>query len=188
MLVEMKTDLSQYNNSWYQPGSSLKRWSWYIMNELFLKNPLNISSGLKVFLLRMYGSEIGDNVVIKPSVNIKYPWKLRIGNYCWIGEHVWIDNLDRVTLENNVCISQGAFILCGNHNYKLTSFDLMISPVLLREGSWVGAKSIVSPGVTLESHAVLSLGSVATSDLEPYSIYQGNPAIKVKERRINDPL
>lgn len=184
----MKTDLSKYNNSWYQPGSALKRWSWYLVNELFLKNPYNISSELKVFCLRIYGSKIGKNVMIKPNVNVKYPWKLTIGDYCWIGENVWIDNLAEVTLENNVCISQGAYILCGNHNYKLSSFDLMINPVILREGSWVGAKSIVSPGVTMESHAVLSLGSVATSDLAAYSIYQGNPAVKVKERHINSPL
>jgi putative colanic acid biosynthesis acetyltransferase WcaF len=121
-------------------------------------------------------------VVIKPNVNIKYPWKLRIGNYCWIGEQVWIDNLDQVTLEDNVCISQGALLLCGNHNYKTKAFDLMIAPIYLCEGSWVGAKSSVAPGVTFSSHAVLSMGSVATTHLEAYSIYSGNPAVKVKSR------
>ena len=54
-------------------------------------------SGFKRFLLRLFGAKIGKGVVIKPCVNIKYPWKLRIGNYVWIGENVWIDNLDTVT-------------------------------------------------------------------------------------------
>lgn len=183
----MKTDLSTYNNSWYHPGSSWKRLVWYFINELFIRNPLNPSSGLKVWLLRLFGAKIGKNVVIKPKVNIKYPWKLTIGNHCWIGESVWIDNLSEVTIEDNVCVSQGAFLLCGNHNYKLSSFDLMIAPIILKEGSWIGAKSIVGPGVTIESHAVLSLGSVASSNLDSYNVYRGNPAVKIKERQIKTP-
>jgi putative colanic acid biosynthesis acetyltransferase WcaF len=180
----MKTDLSKYDNSWYQPGSQIKRWCWYLVNELFLRNPLNISSGLKIFWLRLFGAKIGKGVVIKPHINIKYPWKLSIGNHCWIGESVWIDNLAEVTIEDHVCISQGAFLICGNHNYKRSSFDLMIAPITLKQGSWVGAKSVVGPGVTLHEHAILSLGSVASSDLEPNTIYRGNPAIIVKSRRI----
>ena len=178
----MKTDLSKYDNSWYSPGSSLKRSFWYLINEICIRNPFNPSSTSKIFLLRLFGAKIGQNVVIKPKVNIKYPWKLSIGNNCWIGESVWIDNLDEVILEDNVCLSQGSFLICGNHNYKKESFDLMIAPITIKEGGWVGAKSIVGPGVTLESHSVLSIGSVATSNLDAYSIYRGNPAIKVKDR------
>ena len=181
----MKTDLSKYDNSWYQPGSKVKRLLWYFINELFLKWSLNPSSTLKVFLLKAFGAKIGEGVVIKPGVNIKYPWKLTVGNHCWIGEGVWIDNLDQVTLEDHVCISQGAFLLCGNHNYKLSSFDLMTAPIILKEGSWVGAKGIVGPGVTMKSHSVLSLGSITTKNLEAYGVYRGNPAVKIKEREIH---
>lgn len=180
----MKTDLSTYDNRWYQPGSNIKRITWYFVNELFLRNSLNPSSGFKVFLLRLFGAKIGHHVVIKPRVNIKYPWKLSIGNDCWIGESVWIDNLAEVTVESNVCISQGAFLICGNHNYKRSSFDLIVLPIVLKEGSWVGAKSIVGPGVTMQEHSVLSLGSVASSDLEAFTIYRGNPAVSIKMRSI----
>ena len=181
----MNIKLSTYNNDWYRPGSSVKRFLWYFMNELFIVNSLNPSSNLKVFILKLFGAKIGKDVVIKPKVNIKYPWKLTVGNHCWIGESVWIDNLANVTIEDNVCISQGALLICGNHNYKTSSFDLIINPITLKEGSWVGAKSIVGPGVTLETHSVLSFGSVASINLEPFSIYRGNPAIKIKERSIN---
>ena len=181
----MKTDLSRYNNSWYHPGAPLKRAVWYFFNEVFFRNPLNPYSGLKVWLLRLFGAQIGNNVVIKPNVNIKYPWKLKIGNHCWIGESVWIDNLENVVIGDNVCVSQGAFLICGNHNYKSSSFDLIVAPITLKEGSWIGAKSIVGPGVIVESHAVLSLGSVASSNLSSFAIYRGNPAVKIKERKIN---
>lgn len=178
----MKTDLSTYDNSWYQPGPLLKRWSWYLINEVFLRNPLNISSGLKVFLLRLFGAKIGHGVVIKPHVNIKYPWKLTIGNHCWLGEGIWIDNLDTVTIEDHVCISQGAFLICGNHDFTTTGFDLTVAPIVLKSGCWIGAKSIVCPGVTVGNHAVLTLASVASQHLEPYGIYRGNPAERIKTR------
>lgn len=179
-----KTDLSKYDNSWYHPGRKVVSVVWYFVNSLFVRPSWSVSSGFKICTLRLFGAKIGKGVVIKPKVNIKYPWKLTIGNHCWIGEEVWIDNLAQVTLEDNVCISQGAFIECGNHNYKKSSFDLIVKPITLREGSWVGAKCNIAPGVTLESHAVLSIGSTATKNLESYKIYSGNPAVFIKERSI----
>ena len=75
-------------------------------------------------------------------------------------------------------------LLCGNHDYKKPSFDLIIGEIILESGSWVGAQSVVCPGITLKSHSILSVGSVANMDLEPYSIYKGNPAVKIKDRVI----
>tara|TARA_Y200000002_G_scaffold381498_1_gene395676 strand:- start:423 stop:794 length:372 start_codon:yes stop_codon:yes gene_type:complete len=122
--------------------------------------------------------------VIKPNVNIKYPWKLSLGNYVWIGEQVWIDNLDNVTIGNHVCISQGAILICGSHDYKKPSFDLITKEIILNDGVWVGTKSIILPGVVAESHAILSAGSVMSKNLENYTIYRGNPAKKVGLRTI----
>lgn len=183
----MRINLSRYDNSWYHTGGSItKRFLWYFTNIFFLINPLNPCSGIKVKILRLFGAKIGKGVVIKPSVNIKYPWNLSIGDYTWIGEKVWIDNLVQVTIGSNVCISQGAMLLCGNHNYKKPTFDLMVGEIILDDGSWVGAQSVVCPGVTVHSHAVLGVASVANRDLEAYTIYQGNPAIKVRDRIIKD--
>jgi putative colanic acid biosynthesis acetyltransferase WcaF len=180
----MQTDLSSYNNKWYQPGSRFKRILWYFINCLFFKTGILPISALKIFLLKLFGAKMGRHIIIKPYVNIKYPWFLEIGNEVWIGENVWIDNLGLVKIGNNVCISQGAFIFSGNHNYKKSSFDLLISEIILEDGVWIGAKSIVGPGIICRNHSVLSVGSVATNDLEPFGIYKGNPACKVKERII----
>jgi len=120
--------------------------------------------------------------VIKPGVNIKYPWKLQVGDNCWIGERAWIDNLDNVIIGNNCCLSQGALLLCGNHHYGKTTFDLITRPIVIEDGVWIGAQSTVTGGVTCSSHSVLAAGSVASTDMEPYGIYRGNPAVKVKER------
>ena len=180
-----KTDLSQFNNDWYSPGQGVfVRAAWYLVNALFFKNSLIVISRLKVWLLRLFGAEIGRGVVIKPGVNIKYPWKLEIGDHSWIGEEVWIDNLAKVSIGNNVCISQGAMLLTGNHNYKKTSFDLMIEPITVENGAWIGAQSVVCPGVQCKSHSILSVGSVATDDLEAYMIYQGVPAVQKRKRTV----
>lgn len=165
-------------------ASKFKQILWYFTNVLFFKNGLNVSSGLKIILLKLFGCKIGFGVVIKPSVNIKYPWKLTIRDYSWVGEHVWIDNLSDVNIGNNVCISQGALLLCGNHDYKKTTFDLITQPITLEDGVWIGAKAIVCGGVTCKTHSVLSVASIASKDLEPYGIYRGNPCEKIKSREI----
>lgn len=178
----MKVDLSKYSNDWYKPGGKIKLILWYAVNYFIVLPSWNIFSGLKLEILRLFGAKIGKGVVLKPGINVKYPWKLEIGNYCWIGEQVWIDNLSDVILKDNVCISQGAFLECGNHNYKKSGFDLIVNSITLCEGSWVGAQSIVAPGVTLGQYSILTMGSTAISDLQPYGIYSGNPAIFRKER------
>lgn len=178
------SDLSSFNNSWYKPGGTLfKRAAWYFVSSCFFKSSFPFY-GFKRFLLRIFGATIGKDVTIKPHVSIKYPWKLVVGDHVWIGEQVWIDNLAKVTLKSHSCVSQGAMLLCGNHNYKRSSFDLLVGEITLEEGAWTGAKTVVCPGVRLGSHSLLTVGSVATKSLEAYWIYQGNPAHKLKIREI----
>ncbi|MEM1003196.1 MAG: WcaF family extracellular polysaccharide biosynthesis acetyltransferase [Bacteroidota bacterium] len=178
-------DLSQYDNSWYQPGSKLKRLLWYVCNFILFKSYWFQVSALKVFILRLFGAKVGKRVVIKPNVNIKYPWFLKIGDNTWVGEGVWLDCLTVVDIGNNVCISQGALILNGNHDYKKSTFDLIVKPIVIEDGAWIGAKCTVTQGITIGYHSVLTAGSVASRSLEPYAIYKGVPAVKIKERQIN---
>ncbi len=173
----MTADLSRYDNSWYDPGGGrVKRLVWYFVNAMVMKSHINPLSGLRIKVLRWFGAKIGRGVVIKPGVNIKYPWLLTIGDYSWIGEDVWIDNLAQVEIGSNCCVSQGAMLLCGNHNYRLPTFDLMVKPIIVNDGAWIGAKSVVCPGVTVGCDSILTVGSMATSDLVAGKIYQGCPA------------
>jgi putative colanic acid biosynthesis acetyltransferase WcaF len=184
--MPIRTDLSSFSNPDYKPGSKLKRVLWYLVGKAFINSYFLPLSSWKRFWLKAFGAKIGKGVVIKPKVNIKYPWFLEVGDYSWIGENVWIDNLSQVTIGKNVCISQGALILCGNHNYKKSTFDLMVKPIHIEDGVWICAQSTVVQGVRCGSHSILGVGAVALENLEPYTIYSGNPAQKLRKREISE--
>lgn len=184
-MTEIRTRLDLYDNKSYNPGKNIViRTIWYFTNVLFFLNPLNPVSSIKIALLRIFGARIGKGVVIKPSVNIKYPWRLKIGNHVWIGEGVWIDNLANVEIGDHCCLSQGTILLTGNHNYKKNTFDLITSEISLEDGVWIGAKSIVLPGVKCHSHSVLSAFSLLSKEMEAYGIYAGNPSKLIRKRNI----
>ena len=140
--------------------------------------------GVKIALLRMFGAKIGKGLVIKNNVIIKSPWNLVVGDSCWLGEGCWIDNLDRVFIGSDVCISQEAMLLTGNHDYAVASMPYRNAAIHIEDGAWIGAKTVVCPGVTVHGNAILTVGSVATRDMEANGIYQGNPAVKIRVRRI----
>ncbi len=164
-------------------ASSIKIFCWYFISLLFFKSALMPISTVLVFILKLFGAKIGKDVRIKPYIYIHYPWRLSIGDYSWLAE-CRIENLAQVTIGKNVCISQDCMILTGNHDYKTINFDLITKAIVLENGVWIGARAIVCPGITASSHSVLTVGSIATKDLEAYGIYQGNPAVKVKQRII----
>ncbi|WP_336515194.1 WcaF family extracellular polysaccharide biosynthesis acetyltransferase [Pollutibacter soli] len=181
----MKTvDNSTYKVTIEIGASRIKQILWYLTNVIFFRNPLNIISSSKVLLLKIFGAELGVGVVVKPAVNIKFPWKLKIGNHSWIGEGVWIDNLSEVVIGNNVTLSQGALLLTGSHDHTKTSFDYLSFPIVLEDGVWIGSKAVVFGNVTCGTHSILGINSVAESDLKPYTIYKGNPSVPVIERVI----
>lgn len=180
-----RVNLNTFDNHWYQPGPRWKLVLWFLTNSWTLNSYLPLPVAVKRSLLRAFGAKIGRGVVIKPKVNVKYPWFLEIGDHAWVGEEVWIDNLTWVRIGSNSCLSQGAMLLTGNHDYSRSTFDLRLGGITLEAGVWVGARATVCPGVTCHTHAVLAVGSVATHALEAYGVYQGNPARLVRKRQIS---
>jgi len=177
--------LETFDNAWYDPGrGTVVRLAWMLVSSAFFLSSLPWPYRLKVWLLRLFGAEVGTGVVVKPRVNVKYPWHLRIGDHAWIGEAAWIDSLAQVTIGADACLSQGCVIETGNHDWSSPSFDLVVKPVVVEEGAWAAVGSLLLPGSRLASHAILGAGSVLSGDSQPYGIYAGVPAVKVKERRV----
>lgn len=177
--------LADFNGSNFNKGAGFfKTTLWYFINALIVRASWNPFMCIKITLLRMFGAKIGKGLVIKNNVIIKSPWNLIIGDNCWLGENCWIDNLDKVSIGNNVCISQGAMLLTGNHDYTISSMPYRNAPIVIEDGAWIGAKTTVCPGVNVHKNAILTVGSIATKDMEENGIYQGNPAKKIRERII----
>lgn len=190
MMEESKQNsvrLAAFNGSNFDKGAGfLKITLWYFVNALLVRASWNPFMGIKIALLRMFGAKIGKGLVIKNNVVIKSPWNLTVGDDCWLGENCWIDNLDKVCIGNNVCISQGALLLTGNHDYTVFSMPYRNGAITLEDGAWIGAKAVVCPGVTVHRNAILTVGSVATKEMEENGIYQGNPAVRVRTRVLKD--
>jgi len=105
----------------------------------------------------------------------------------WIGENAWLDSLATIKIGSHVCISQGAYLCTGNHDWSDPAFGLIIKPIIIEDGAWIGARAVVLPGVSVASHAVVTAGSVLSQTTEPYVIYAGNPASAIKKRNMNPP-
>ena len=183
---KVKVDLGSFTTGDFDKGAGkIKIAVWFVVNALLVRASWNPFMGMKIMLLRMFGAKIGKGLVIKNNVIIKSPWNLTLGNNVWLGEYCWIDNLDKVIIGNNVCISQGAILLTGNHDYTRASFPYRNAPIEIEDGVWIGAKTVVCPNVKAHTNAILTAGSIAVGDLDADGIYQGNPAKKVKERKIS---
>ena len=181
--------LRNYDNSGYQPGRSFVwRLTWLFVGLPLMRCGWLPISSLRIALLRLFGASVGEGVVIHSEVSIKYPWHLIVGNDSWIGERCWIDNLTTVHLGSNVCLSQGAYLCTGNHDWKDPGFGLRTEPININDGAWVGAMAIVLPGTMLGEGSVVTAGSVIAGNVPPYEIFGGNPAGFLRKREVRASL
>lgn len=137
--------------------NALWRAAWYLVNAWLFQSAVLalIPSSWKARILRAFGAKVGKGFVCKPRVTIKYPWFLEIGDHVWLGELVWIDNHTTVRIGNSVCISQGAYLFTGNHDWNDPAFRFFCAPIEIGDGCWVGAGVSIAPGSALGSGAIL---------------------------------
>ncbi|MEZ5825695.1 MAG: hypothetical protein R3C97_13430 [Geminicoccaceae bacterium] len=152
-------DLSAFRRPVIAGNRSLGwRMAWYAVNAVFFQGSLTglLPSKLKAHILRLFGARVGTGLVVKPRVTIKYPWFLHVGDHVWIGEKAWIDNHCEVRLGSHVCISQGAYLFTGNHDWNDRRFGFFCRPVRVGEGAWIGAFTIVPPGSDIPPGTVIA--------------------------------
>ena len=177
-------DLSAFSNPAYQPGRGfLVRMLWYYCSIIFFESGWLPLSGFKVRILRLFGATIGNGVNFKPNVRIKYPWRLSIGDHCWIGQNVWIDNIEDVTIGSHVCVSQYGYFCTGSHDHRSPNFDLMAKPIIVNTGAWIGARATLLGGVEIQANAIVAAGSVVVKDVPAGTIVGGNPAKNIGYRQ-----
>ncbi len=154
----------------------------YIVKIIFFLSPFPVASNFKVNVLKLFGAEIGEGVVIKPRVNIHFPWKLVIGNNVWIGEEVFLLNFEMLSIGNNVCISQRAFLCGGNHDFRDGAMKYRNGTIILRDGCWVGANVFVGPNVDIGVDSIVSAGTVITKSIASNGIYKSDELRRIGDR------
>jgi putative colanic acid biosynthesis acetyltransferase WcaF len=158
-------DLALFTTAGYDKGRPV--WiqaAWFAtMNLIFMK--WWCPATLRPKILRAFGANIAHGVFIRHRVRVLWPWKLTIDQNCWIGEGAWLLNLEPITIDRDVCISQDALICTGGHDPRAVDFAYRNSPISLGTGSWIGARAIVLPGVSIGSGAVVGAGAVVAHDV-----------------------
>lgn len=178
----MTQRLDRFTNSTFDRGRPVWVEVLWILTSILTVASRFPGSRLRIAILRAFGARIGTGVVIKAGVRVKFPWRLTIGDYSWIGEDSWIDNLAPVEIGAHVCISQGCYLCTGNHDWSRSTFDLIVSPITVHSGGWLGAMSSVAPGVTIGPGTVVAMGSVVITDLPANMVCRGNPAVAHRHR------
>src|SRR5690348_15497844 len=115
---------------------------------------------LRPRVLRAFGATVGGGVLIRHGVRVHWPWKLTIGDDCWIGEDAWLLNLEPITIGSDVCISQGAFLCTGSHDRRSPTFEFDNGPITIENGAWVAARSIILRGSDVGAGATVSAMAV----------------------------
>lgn len=157
--------LATFTGSGYDRGRSwLWQAAWFsCLNLVFMK--WWCPAKLRVSMLKAFGGDIGDNVLIRHSVRILWPWKLTVEKDCWIGEGAWLLNLESISIGHDTCISQEAFLCTGSHRRSDPAFEFDNRPIRIEPGAWIGARAIVLRGVNVGSGAVVAAGVVVTKDV-----------------------
>jgi putative colanic acid biosynthesis acetyltransferase WcaF len=136
----------------------------------------------RAFLLRAFGAKLGLSCHFYPKGKIWAPWNLVCEDRVTLADDAELYNPSLMYLGSHATVSQGAYVCGATHLYNEPSFRLVSLPMRLGAYSWICARAAVNPGVNVGDGAILALGSVATKDLEPFGIYAGIPARKVKRR------
>lgn len=167
--------------AWGRPVAIVYLWA--LVELMFVTNPLQVSSSLRVRALRLFGARIGQNVVFRPRTRVKFPWNLTVGDRSWIGEGVWIHNQDKVVIGHDVVISQEVFITTGSHAHR-KDMALITRPIAIENGSWITSRSMILGGTELAPNCLVTPMSVVSGCFESNSILRGNPARLVGHRVI----
>ena len=166
-------------SAWDRPTVVVLLWS--VCELLFIYNPWQVSSRVRAIVLRLFGAEVGRGVIVRPRTRIRFPWKLAIGENCWIGEGVWIHNQDRVTIGHDAVISQEVFITTGSHDHR-RDMGLLTRPVIIEPGVWVTSRCVVLGGVTIGRSSLIGPLTVVDRDVPPNKIVRGASATVVSDR------
>lgn len=160
---------------------------WVLTKCFFFISPLPWPSRFKCALLRMFGAKIGTGVVIRPRVNIHFPWRLVVGNHCWIGDGCQLLSIASITFQDHVALAHEVYVAAGGHDIQSATMAGKHEPILVKSGTWIASRAFIGPGVTIEQDCVVGAAAVVMKSIGPAVVVAGNPARVIRPRVIDRP-
>lgn len=192
----MESQNSSYNgvrNDLFTPGDfdrGRPRWfeiCWYFVKVWFFLSPWPWPNSLKRRLLILFGAKVGKRPNIRPRINIHFPWKLTMGDYCWLGDSCEILNLEPITLEDHVALAHEVYLAAAGHNVRSRTMAYDNRPILIKRGTWVATRVFVGPGVTIGENCIIGAGALVVKSVPDDSIVLSQPAKVMARRELTDP-
>ncbi|WP_206241986.1 putative colanic acid biosynthesis acetyltransferase [Novosphingobium terrae] len=178
-------DLSRFRvQDGFRERSGLVVLAWQIVQATLFRLSPQPLYGWRRFLLSAFGAKVGQGVIIRPSARVTYPWKVTLGDHCWIGDDAELYSLGPITVGAHAVVSQRSYICAGTHDYEDITFPLVARPVVIEAEAWVATGCFVAPGVTVGRGAIVAATSTVTRDVPPGMIVAGAPAQVLRERPV----
>jgi len=159
---------------------------WWFVQATFFKMSPQFAYRFRAYILRLFGASIGKHTVIRPSVRITYPWKVKIGDYVWIGDYAELYSLGEIVIQDNAVVSQHTYLCGGDHDYTSCDFSIRAGKIVIGEQAWLAADVFVAPGVFIGEGAVIGARSAVFRDMPAGMICKGNPCEPIKPRKLKN--
>ncbi len=160
----------------------IARLCWNICWAIFYRLSPRPLHGWRAMLLRIFGAKMGPNCHFYSSSRVWAPWNLICADQVTAGDGAEIYNPAPVRLGSHAIFSQNSYLCGATHDFDDPGFPVLAYAMEVGAYAWICARACVAPGVNVGEGAVLGLASVATGDMEPWGVYAGAPAVKVKQR------
>lgn len=167
-------------------GNKIARVVWNITWLVLFRPTPKVFYGWRRVLLRLFGATIGAHAYCHPAVRIWAPWNLTMGAHSSMGAYVDCYSVDRITIGEQVTISQYSFLCAASHDIQDPSMPLITAPIFIGAGAWVAADVFIGPGVVVGEGAVIGARSSVFSAVDSWTVVVGTPAKPIKRRVLRE--
>ena len=165
----------------------LARALWHVAYVLLFRPTPRPMHAWRALILRAFGARLGPDCHIYAKARIWAPWNLHCEDAVAIADEAVVYNPAPVSMGSHAIVSEQAYLCGASHLYDDPAFPMVWRPIHIGAYAWICARACVQMGVRVGDGAILGLASVATRDLEPWSVYAGVPARRIKARKIRTP-
>lgn len=158
---------------------------------LFSLAPTTAGVILRATFAKLFFKNIKGFPWIQPRCIIVHSDRIRVGTNFGMNSGTYINGVGEIEIGNYVLIGSNVTISSGMHPIEDESppiFSRVCVPkkITIEDDVWIGAGAVIMPGVTLKKGSVIGANTVVTKNTEPYCIYVGAPAKKIRSRITSD--